>query len=483
MNPWPMAKTKKFRDYKPDQVMLLPPSLRDWLEPDHVVYFISEVVDRFDLSPIYGSYTGLRGYPPYEPRMMVKTWLYAFMAGIHSSRKLERALHEDVGFRVLSGNQQPDFWTLSEFRRRHCQALGDLFDQTVRAAAEAGLVKLNHVSVDGTKVKANASKHRAMSYGRMLAEDDRIRKDIERWFEEVDKNDRAEDELYGKESGWRLPPELATAEKRREFIGKFMKKLQEQKKAEGKDQPEPEAPPPKPRPPKPVPETQARLDFPEAPGPEGQTREPGEEKAVGLKDKDQINFTDPDSRIMRNSDKAFIQGYNAQAAVDAETHIIVACDLTNQAADGPHLGAMVAQVMATTGRRPKELSADAGYYSQTNLDLVEGSGIEAFIPPEKVKHSEWRTQRSPRGRIPKSATPKDRMRRKLRTKRGRARYKLRQTSVEPVFGHIKEPMGFRQVPLRGQVKARAMWRFQCAAFNVLKIYRARLAARAVPALA
>ncbi len=485
-----MSKTKKFRDYNPDQVMLLPPSLRDWLEPGHLVYFVSEVVDRFDLSPIYGSYTGLRGYPPYEPKMMVKVWLYAYTVGLHSSRRLERALHEDVGFRVLSGNQQPDFWTLSEFRRRHYEALGDLFDQTVKAAAEAGLVKLNHVSVDGTRVKANASKHRAMSYGHMLAEDDRIRKDIERWFEEVEKTDRAEDELYGKESGWRLPPELASAEKRREFIGKFMKKLQEQKKAEAdgnKDQARPKDPPPKPRPPKPAPpENQARLQFPgpdpSGPGPEEEASEPDKENgAVKPKDKDQINFTDPDSRIMRNSDKAFIQGYNAQAAVDAETHVIVACDLTNQSADSPHLGAMVEQVRAITGRCPKELSADAGYYSEANLKLVEALGIEAFIPPEKVKHSEWRAQKAPRGRIAKSATPKDRMRRKLRTKRGRARYKLRQTSVEPVFGHIKEPMRFRQVPLRGRAKARAMWRLQCAAFNVIKLYRARLAARTVPA--
>jgi len=176
-----MTKTKKFRDYNPaDQIMLLPPSPRDWLESEHLVYFVSDMVDKLDLSAIYASYTGLGGYPPYEPRMMVKVWLYAFMRGVHSSLRLERALHEDIGFRVLSGNQQPDFWTLSEFRRRHHEALGKLFDQTVQAAAGAGLVKLEHVSVDGTKVKANASKHRAMSYGRMLAEDKRIREALVR---------------------------------------------------------------------------------------------------------------------------------------------------------------------------------------------------------------------------------------------------------------------------------------------------------------
>ena len=174
---------------------------------------------------------------------------------------------------------------------------------------------------------------------------------------------------------------------------------------------------------------------------------------------------------MRNSDKAFIQGYNAQAAVDAETHIIVAADLTNQAADSPHLPAMVEQVLANTGRRPEELSADAGYFSEANLKALSESGIEPFIPPEKVRHCQWREQTSPRGRIPRNAGPRYLMSRKLRTKRGRKRYRLRQTSVEPVFGHIKEAMGFRQLPLRGLDKARSTWRFQCAAFNLMKLYR------------
>jgi hypothetical protein len=265
-----------------------------------------------------------------------------------------------------------------------------------------------------------------------------------------------------------------------------MKELEERKKAEAdgeQDEPGPQDPPPRRRHPKPAPpESQTRLPFP---GPDASDPQPEEaakpqeegKPAAKPKDKDQINFTDPDSRIMKNSDKAFIQGYNAQIAVDAETHIIVAADLTNQAADSPHLGAMVEQILARTGRRPKELSADAGYCSDTNLELVDACG-KPSSRPEKVKRSEWRAQKAPRGCIPKSATPKDRMRRKLRTKRGRARYKLRQTSAEPVFGHIKEPMGFRRVPLRGKAKARSMWLFQCAAHNVLKLYRASRTAKA-----
>mgnify|MGYP000112022719 CR=1 FL=1 len=487
-----MGIMKKFREYDPNQVMLMPPCLRDWLRPDHPVYFVSDAVDGFDLSAIVGKYREPRGQPPYAPSMMTKVWLYAFMVGIHSSRKLERALHEDVGFRVLSGNQQPDHWTLSEFRRRHHKELGDLFEQTVQLAEEAGMVRLEHVAVDGTKVKANASKHRAMSYGRMREEEKRLRQDIERWFEQVEANDRAEDELYGDWNGWSLPPELADAKRRLEFIQKFRKELERRVEAEKREHgaEEREANEDSPMASRrksgkeTAPENQTRFDFPE-PGPEGAHKDreaPASQgrkrkKQAKPKDKAQINFTDPDSRIMLDSDKAFIQGYNAQAAVDAETHIIIAADLTSQAADSPHLKEMVRQVEASTGRRPKELSADAGYWSEANLEALEDRGIEAFIPPDRVKHSEWRKMKPPRGRIPKNASRKHLMRRKLRTKRGKARYKLRQTSVEPVFGHIKQAMGFRQLLLRGKDKARSMWRLQCAAFNLMKLHRAHLSAQ------
>ncbi len=385
--------SKKFREYQPRQIMALPPSLDDVLPPEQPAYFIRDFVAGLDLSEFYADYPERRGQPPYHPQMMVGVWLYGYMVGIRSSRKLEQAIKENLGFRVVAGNQQPDHWTLSNFRRRHHKALGDLFNQTVQAAAGAGLVKLGHVAVDGTKVKANASKHRGMSYGRMKEEERRLREDIERWFEEVEANDRAEDELYGDGNGWSLPPELADAEKRRKFIREFMEKLEERKKAEAAEKQErTEAPASRPRKRKKpaVPENQTRLDFPEPPeGDKGQTPGRGRgKKQVKPKDKDQINFTDPDSRIMLNSDKAFIQAYNAQAAVDAETHIIVAADLTSQAADSPHLVGMVEQVEANTGRYPEELSADAGYYSEANLKAIEDRGIEAFIPPDRVKHTE-----------------------------------------------------------------------------------------------
>jgi transposase len=438
---------KKFRDYRPNQTYLLPPSMRDWLPEDHPVYHISEMVDKMDLSAIYGEYREERGYPPYDPKMMVKVLLYAYSKGIRSSRKIERALHEDVGFRVLSANQQPDFWTIAAFRRRHHKALGDLFLQTVRIAERAGLVKLRHVAVDGTKIKANASKHSAMSYGRMKTEVERLRKEIEEYLRQCDEVDAAEDKKYGKGSGWRLPEHLSTAKKRLEAIERAKKELEEEERRKQND------------------------------NDQGSPPEGGSPPGVP-DDKDQRNFTDPESRIMLNSDKSFIQGYNAQAVVDADSKVIVAADLTNRCSDVQHLQGLVAQVERNTGRRPKEVSADAGYWSEANVRALEGRGIEVFIPPEKVKHSEWRTQGSPRGRIPSGLSVKDLMRRKLRTKRGRKRYKLRQTSVEPAFGTIKEPLGLRQFLLRGLAKARSEWLMICAVFNILKMFGAgvRLAA-------
>jgi len=222
---------KKFRDYQPHQLMILPPALDEWLPEDHPVHFISQVVDQFDLSAIYNDYTERRGQPPYEPRMMVKVWVYAYMRGIRSSRRLERALYEDVGFRVLAANQQPDHWTLSNFRRRHHEALAQLFVQSVRLAQDAGLVKLRHVAVDGTRLKANASKHSAMSYGRMKDEERRLAEEIRRYLEEVEANDRSEDAEHGPDSGWRLPPELATAEKRLKAIQAAKARLEQRARA------------------------------------------------------------------------------------------------------------------------------------------------------------------------------------------------------------------------------------------------------------
>lgn len=430
-------------------MLLFPPSPADWLPEGHFAHVINDMAGLLDLSAIYDSYRDPRGQPPYHPAMMVRVWIYGLSKGIHSSRKLERALYEDVGLRYLSGNQQPGYWALSEFRRRHKKALGDLLIQSVALAGKAGLVKLNHVAIDGTKIKANASKHKAMSYARMKKEEERLRQEIQRLMDEVEANDRAEDEKYGDRRGDELPPELATSKKRLQTMRKAMAELEAEAKAKHQQE-----------------EAKRKAKAKKS----GRKYKP-RDKDPKPKDKAQRNFTDPESRIMRNSDKAFIQGYNAQATVDAETHIIVAADLTNQAADTTHLPEQVKQVRHNTNRNPKALVADAGYYSADNLDLLSEQEIEALIPPDRIRHSQWRTQTPVRGRIPKNASPRYLMRRKLRTKSGRKRYKLRQTSVEPVFGYIKEQLGLRRFLVRGIDKARSWWRFTCAVHNLLKIFR------------
>jgi len=446
-----IMKVKKFREYQPDQQLLFPPSVKDWVPEGHPAHFINEAVDSLDLSAIYGDYNELRCYPPYEPRMMVKVLIYAYSKGIRSSRKIERALYDDVALRFLSCNQQPDHWTISEFRRRHLKALGELLVQSIQMADKAGLVKLNQVAIDGTKIKANASKHSAMSYAYMKKEEERLRKEIENLLKDAERIDREEDRKYGNRRGDELPEELSTREKRLEAI----KKAKAEIEAEARERAEQEQA-----------ERQAKA---ETNGKKYKRRKDANKAEPKMKA--QRNFTDSDSRIMRNSDKAFIQGYNAQASVDAETQIIVAADVCTKSNDVEQLTDQVNQVIDNTGFRPVEVSADAGYYSEDNLTFLEQQGVEAFIPPDKIKHSEWRTQKALRGRIPKDATRKYLMRRKLRTKHGRERYRLRQTSVEPVFGFIKEQLGLRQFLLRGIDKVRSSWRFICAIHNLLKIFR------------
>lgn len=442
---------KTFRPYSPNQVLLLPPVLQDWLVKDHLVYVLGDIVDSLDLSSITSYYEReLRGYPPYHPVMMTKVLIYAYSQGVYSSRKIEKRLHEDVAFRVLAAGNTPDFKAISEFRRRHLGAFKDLFVKVLQLCKKAGMVTLGHVAIDGTKIKANASKHKAMSYGRMKDEEARLKAEIEELTRRAEETDRREDERYGSDKrGDEIPKELAFRESR-------LKKIQEAKAAL-------EA------------EAKAKAQAAEKPDSHDSPRGGGKRKRKAKelpRERDQRNFTDPDSRIMR-SGKTFVQGYNGQAAVDAKSQVIVAAEVTNQGADAPQLPAMVEQMVENTGTA-KGASADAGYYSQANVDVLEQRGIEAFIPPDKLPRR-WRREPAPKGRIPHQLSPADRMRRKLRTKRGAARYQLRQESVEPVFGQIKEARGFRRFSLRGLDKVRAEWQLVCLTHNVLKLAARRRA--------
>jgi transposase len=430
--------SKVFRPYEPEQMLLMPISLQEWLPPDHLAYFLSDVVDHLDLSAITSRYAKEeRGYPPYHPRMMVKVLLYAYCIGVPSSRKIERRLQEDVAFRVLAANNTPDFRTISDFRKDHLKALSGLFLQVLKLCQKAGLVKLGHVALDGTKIKANASKHKAMSYKRMKEAEARLEAEVAELLKRAEAVDKEEDQRYGKDKrGDELPQELAFRESR-------LKKIRQAKEA---------------------------LEA-EARGEAEQEQKRGKGTTTP-EDKAQKNFTDGDSHIMpAPGGKHFIQAYNAQAAVDSAHQVIVAAELTNEPSDKGQAEPMMEAVKANTGQLPHQMSADAGYFSSDAVKNLTAQGVDVYMPPDKMCHTSTLSP-APRGRIPKGLSIADRMRRKLRTKKGQKCYALRKELPEPVFGQIKQGRGFQQFLLRGLEKVRMEWRFICTGHNLLKLFGA-----------
>lgn len=439
---------KRFRHYDPNAPLPLPVDLREWLPEDHLAYVISDVVDTLDLREVYLKYEAvLQGQPPYDPRMMIKVLFYGYTVGIPSSRRIEKKTYEDIAFRVLTADQHPDHDTICEFRKTHYKALRAFFVDVLAVCQEAGLVKLGHVSFDGTKVKANASKHKAMSYGRMVDKEAELEKEVEALLKKAQEQDDAEDAQYGKgRRGDEIPEELRFKEKRlrtiREAKERLEKRTREKAIEEGKLNPDGTPKPTRGRPPQ---------------TPPGQP----EPKA-------QENFTDPPSRIMVNGDKAFVQAYNAQAAVDEAHQIIVGRALTNEANDKQQVKPLVEDVKANTGDVPDKASADNGYFSEKNLEYLQGQGIDPYIPPSREK--KLGNAPPPRGRIPKGLSLEARMRRKLRTKAGRATYAKRKGIVEPVFGQIKFGRGLRQFLLRGLEYVALEWDLWCIGHNLLKLW-------------
>jgi transposase len=430
--------SKTFRPYEPEQTFLMPASLKEWLPADHLTYFISDVVDQLDLSAIMDCYEGEeRGYPPYHPRMMVKVLLYAYCVGVPSSRKIAGKLEEDIAFRVLAANNTPDFRTISDFRKEHLKALAGLFLQVLKLCQKAGLVKLGHVALDGTKIKANASKHKAMSYKRMKEEEARLETEINELLKIAEVTDKEEDRRYGKNKrGDELPQELAFRESRLKKIRDARQALEaEARQATAKN------------------EKKDDLD--------GQP-----------KDKDQRNFTDSESKIMPVSGgKDFVQAYNAQAAVDSAHQIILAAETSNIPNDKGQAKPMMEKVKENAGRLPKQMSDDTGYFSSDTLTALTEMGIDVYMPPNRISHADFRLP-SPRGRIPKDISVTDRMRRKLKTQKGRKVYGLRKELPEPVFGQIKQARGFRQFLFRGLEKVSREWKVICTGHNLLKLFRA-----------
>jgi len=443
---------KTYREWSPDQGYLFPPSPRDWLGEDHLVYFLTDAVAEMDLRPIYGHYEGEgRGQPPFHPRMMVSLLLFCYCTGTFSSRRIMSRCGTDVACRVIVGNDIPNFRTISDFRKIHLTALEGLFVEVLKLCRAAGLAKVGRVALDGTKVKANASRHKAMSYERMQQEEKRLKEEIAKLLAEAESTDQREDAEHGDRHGDELPEELARRESRLKKIRAAKKALQTQAKAAAEAEAERRVAEGKP---------------PKAPKPGSVKPDP----------KSQRNFTDPDSKIMKSSNKGWDQCGNAQAVANQE-QIILAADVTDQANDKQQLEPMYDATRENLKRariREKvgKFLADAGYYSEDNVSYLERKRVDPYIATGRLKHHEEIAP--PRGRPPVGLSAKQRMARKLRTKRGRREYGKRKGIIEPIFGQIKQARGFRQFLLRGLDKIRAEWRLICLTHNLLKLHRHQL---------
>jgi transposase len=450
--------SKTYRPWNPDQDWLLPPSPRDWLPEGDLVYFMLDVVKSLDLSAITARYEQEgRGFPPFHPRMMVALLLYSYCMGVYSSRRIQKLCERDAAYRVIVGGDVPNFRTISDFRKDHLPALQGLFVQVLMLCRQAGLLTVGLVSLDGSKVKANASRHKAMSYEYMQKEEERLQKEIAELLAQAESTDAAEDDLHGREArGDELPAELARRESRLAKIQEARKALEEQALAAAQAE-------------------ESRHDAEDAARrAAGETPRPRKPVDPTPEPKAQRNFTDPESKIMKVSNKGFDQCGNAQIVCNEE-QIILAADVTDQANDKRQVQPMVTQAQENLEAAGVEemigaLDADAGYYSEENVSHLEGEKIDPYIATERLKHHE-KALCDPDSPVPEDCTPKERMARKLRTKQGRETYARRKGMIEPIFGQIKQGRGFRQFLLRGLEKMRSEWRLICLTHNLKKLFR------------
>ena len=454
---------KRFRACSLDQPYLLPPSLVDWLPANHLARLLAEIAGELDLSKIYAEYERKDGrdLSAYHPLMLTRVLLYAYCNGVTSSRRIEKATYEDVAMRYLAADQHPDHDTIATFRQEHLHALGALFAQALDVCRRAGLVKLGNVALDGTKLQANASRQKSASYARMSEQEQRLKEIVERLLAEAERTDNEEDQRYGKgRTGDELPPELADAELRLKRIREAKRQL-EQEAAEALEQ--------------------AQRNHAE-PGRRGRPRQ-GEEPRTSPAERSrarnrlrraernaeaparQHNFTDPDSRVMRdNGMGCFVQGYNAQIAVDSHAQVIVANDVTQDVVDRGQLIPMCARMQETLGSLPPVISADAGYWDTLSIEDPALRDCELLIAPDAMH----------RWAAPKAVNVSEavrRMREKLRSGAPRTLYAMRRTTVEPVFGQIKQARGLRRFTFRGLEKVKAEWNLICLTHNLLKMYR------------
>ncbi|MFP4596484.1 IS1182 family transposase [Ralstonia sp.] len=446
--------TRPVREWNVDQSMLLPLSVHDFVPSDHVAHFIRDTVaEELDLSAVWQAYGGDRGQPPYHPAMMTALLLYAYCQGIYASRRIAAACEQRVDFMAVTGMERPDFRTISDFRKQHLQALEGLFVQVLALCQQAGLARLGHVALDGTKVAANASKHKAMSYARLQREEQRLAAEVEGWFEAADAADGEDDAAFGDVRGDELPAWAADRQQRLDRI-RAAKEALEAEAAEAAEA-----------------ETRAASagdaedddDDPDPPSAPPRHHDDGTPA-----DKAQRNFTDPDSRVMLTR-SGWMQAYNAQIAVDADHQVIVGQMLTPCAVDINHLAPMVAAIERDAGHVPDELSADAGYCSEANLEYLNRNAIRGYVATGRGHHDQP-TATGDRAPDPDSFTGQ--METRLRRGGWRSRYRLRKILAEPVIGQIKHARGFRQLLLRGLDQAKGEWSLMCTAHNLMKLAKA-----------
>ena len=446
-----------YRPYEPEQPFLLPPSLRDWLPEDHLAYFISDPIDQLDLSGFHVRYQGDgRRNQPYHPTMLAKVLIYGYATGVFSSRKIAAKLIDDVALRLLAAGNRPDFRTINRFRQQHLETFSKLFVEVLRLAQKMGLVKLGTVALDGTKIKANASQHKAMSYQRMKEEEQRLEEEIQQLLEKAQQTDAAEDELHGPEnSGDELPDELRRREQRLETIRAAKASLQVEQaaadRAKGRS---------------PGDDRVAGGERPQG-GRSKFKREFGEPKPTA-----QRNFSDPESRIMKTN-QGFQQSYNAQAVVEEGHQLIVAQQVGQSSADNGSLIEMVDQVEQNTGGKPECLLADAGYPSEENFKALEERKIEGFVAQQRESKADKKAKKKAAGEAG------ERMAKRIEQQRGKQQYARRKGMVEPAFGWVKQVLGFRQFSLRGLKKVQGEWSLVTLALNL----RRMASMEAVPAAA
>jgi transposase len=457
--------SKTFRAWKIDEPLLLPPAVQDFVAKDHLAYFVlALIIEELDLKEITAAYSNEKGQPPFDPRMMTALLLYAYCRGIYSSRRIAQACRERMDFMSIIALDPPDFRTVSNFRGRHLKALAGLFVQVLKLCEKAGLVKLGHVALDGTKIKANASKHKAMSYERMEKRATELEAEVAKWLNSAEAADAEEDKLYGRDKTGEEMPDWVTDKKRRaEAIRAAKAELEAEAKAAAEAK---------------VKEAAEEEEKRQAEG----RKKPGPKAAPPSSEPDpkaQKNFTDPESRIMK-SKEGFVQAFNAQAAVDAEAQIIVAQAVTQDANDKRQLAPMTDAIETNLGRKPAQLSADSGYCSDANIEALETRGIDGYIAPGRAKDAaagmaEATTVAPAASPEPASApTRVEAMREKIKAGGHDSPYRLRKQLPEPVFGQIKQARGFRQFLLRGVEKVRAEWSIVCTVHNILKLAQRRI---------